>query len=262
MNKGCKFPINKRNLEQQDKCSCQSSIQSHNTSITNSGRDSTKQQQCVKIEECDNNESFMVKKNVCLSETCINYSTYVECPSHCPLGMHCGNQRITNCEWKNLLVFKDQHKGFGVKALCQILKDDLIVEYTGLAVSEKATNTDSHHYLMNWYGSVLLNAEVFGSVARYINHSCEPNATIQNWKVNGVNRMCVVAKRIINEFEEITYDYNWTTGSADRRQKCYCSAKICRGYIHHYHDSQRPRQICDFVTFINEGNNETCIIDQ
>ena len=190
----------------------------------------------------------MVKKNVCFSHTCVNYSSCYECPSSCSLGMHCGNQRIQNREWKNLLVFKDNQKGLGLKALSLILKGDLIVEYTGLAVSDKSlidVDPDRQHYLMLWYGAVLLNADVFGSVARYINHSCDPNSMIQVWVSNGIKRNCVIALRNINEFEEITYDYNWTTAFAERREKCNCLSKICRGYIQCYHEPRKAKQSFD-----------------
>lgn len=49
-----------------------------------------------------------------------------------------------------------------------------------------------------------------GSIARFVNHSCEPNCRVEKWKVNNLPRMALFAgDRGIMTGEELTYDYNF-----------------------------------------------------
>ncbi|HLD43256.1 MAG TPA: SET domain-containing protein-lysine N-methyltransferase [Candidatus Nanoarchaeia archaeon] len=57
---------------------------------------------------------------------------------------------------------------------------------------------------------------------RYVNHSCDPNTTVQN--------LCDVAKRDIKKGEEITSDYA-ETALPDLRMDCKCGSRKCRGVI-------------------------------
>lgn len=46
-----------------------------------------------------------------------------------------------------------------------------------------------------------------GGLARFINHSCNPNCVCKAFYVNGVTRMGIYAKRAIALGEELHYDY-------------------------------------------------------
>jgi hypothetical protein len=62
---------------------------------------------------------------------------------------------------------------------------------------------------------------------RYINHSCEPNVYV-TW-IGG--ERFVVARREIQQDEEITYDY-CIDGGGDTVWECHCGSPICRGTLH------------------------------
>ena len=49
----------------------------------------------------------------------------------------------------------------------------------------------------------------YGSMMRFVNHSCSPNCTTEKWSINGETRIAVVALRDIQAHEEITFDYQW-----------------------------------------------------
>lgn len=51
------------------------------------------------------------------------------------------------------------------------------------------------------------DATVSGGLARFINHSCNPNCYCKAFYVNGVARMGIYAKRAIAVGEEACYDY-------------------------------------------------------
>ena len=49
-----------------------------------------------------------------------------------------------------------------------------------------------------------------GTIARFVNHSCEPNCEMIKWTVGGEPRMALFAgSRGIMTGEELTYDYNF-----------------------------------------------------
>ncbi len=55
---------------------------------------------------------------------------------------------------------------------------------------------------------IVIDARFRGNPSRFINHSCEPNATAQKWTCeNGLVRIGIMAIRNIAPEEEICFDY-------------------------------------------------------
>lgn len=71
-----------------------------------------------------------------------------------------------------------------------------------------------------------------GSIARFVNHSCNPNCRMEKWIVHGQPRMALFAgDKPIMTGEELTYDYNFDPFSAKNVQKCLCGSANCRGVL-------------------------------
>jgi [histone H3]-lysine4 N-trimethyltransferase ASH1L len=71
-----------------------------------------------------------------------------------------------------------------------------------------------------------------GSIARFVNHSCQPNCRMVKWIVSGQPRMALFAgDRDIMTGEELTYDYNFDPFSSKNVQKCLCGSPNCRGVL-------------------------------
>lgn len=71
-----------------------------------------------------------------------------------------------------------------------------------------------------------------GSIARFVNHSCEPNCRMEKWTVGGKPRMALFAgERGIMTGDELTYDYNFDPFSQKNVQQCHCRSSKCRGVI-------------------------------
>lgn len=71
-----------------------------------------------------------------------------------------------------------------------------------------------------------------GSIARFVNHSCEPNCRMEKWTVGGKPRMALFAgEKGIMTGDELTYDYNFDPFSQKNVQECRCGAKNCRGVL-------------------------------
>lgn len=83
---------------------------------------------------------------------------------------------------------------------------------------------------MEFNQSMIIDATK-GSIARFVNHSCEPNCTMEQWVVHGKPRMALFAKRDIMTGEELTYDYNFDPFSTKNIQTCHCGSDFCRGSI-------------------------------
>ncbi|GAV08813.1 hypothetical protein RvY_18452 [Ramazzottius varieornatus] len=169
---------------------------------------------------------------------CSSRSSYFECdPEDCPCGKRCTNNAIQKKRWaENLELFKTDKKGFGVRCLKPIRRGSLICEYVGEVVSwevfrgrsEKQYNNNLHHYCLKLDSTKVIDAYSQGGIARFINHSCEPNSHTQNWVVKGRDRIAIFASKDIPAGEEITYDYKFE--SFDVQQPCFCGSKNCRGF--------------------------------
>ncbi|KAL9095798.1 MAG: hypothetical protein Q9165_001795 [Trypethelium subeluteriae] len=87
------------------------------------------------------------------------------------------------------------------------------------------------YYLMEFEQGMIIDA-TRGSMARFVNHSCEPNCRMEQWKVNGEPRMALFAGDDgILVGEELTYDYNFDPFSSQNVQECHCGAPSCRGFL-------------------------------
>lgn len=53
----------------------------------------------------------------------------------------------------------------------------------------------------------VIDARYVGGMARFANHSCSPNCTVEQWEVAGESCCGLIANRTIIEGEEITISY-------------------------------------------------------
>ncbi|CCH42258.1 Histone-lysine N-methyltransferase [Wickerhamomyces ciferrii] len=182
--------------------------------------------------------------------TCLNRSVQIECtPNNCKFGdQDCGNRAFADlmnayrdhskyafgCE-----VLQTDKKGCGLLSIRSFNAGSLVVEYTGEVIHldevEHRLNTiykeSDSYYFLGLEEEYVIDAGQKGSVARFANHSCDPNAEMQKWYVNGEPRIGLFAKRSIEAGEEITYDYNFEWFENGEPQKCYCGSKNCHGFI-------------------------------
>jgi SET domain-containing protein len=76
-----------------------------------------------------------------------------------------------------------------------------------------------------------INATNMGGMARFINHSCDPNCILEQWEVNGLPRMCFFAIKEIKEGDKLTFDYHWECDEDQTRTECKCGTANCKGFI-------------------------------
>lgn len=64
-------------------------------------------------------------------------------------------------------------------------------------------------YVMYLSPELYIDAKIYGGLARFINHSCEPNCMVECWIVGNELRLGVFSSRQISVGEELTIDYNF-----------------------------------------------------
>lgn len=91
-------------------------------------------------------------------------------------------------------------------------------------------NKSNVSYLMKSAASEVIDATDYGNLARFINHSWEPNCETQKWNVLGEIWVGIFTLRDIKEHEELTFDYqfDWFNTPYSR---CYCGADKCKGFL-------------------------------
>ncbi|KAF4465308.1 histone-lysine N-methyltransferase H3 lysine-4 specific [Fusarium albosuccineum] len=130
---------------------------------------------------------------------------------------------------------------WGLYAMENIAKDDMIIEYVGEEVRQQIAEIRENRYLKSGIGSsylfridenTVIDATKKGGIARFINHSCMPNCTAKIIKVEGSKRIVIYALRDIAMNEELTYDYKFEReiGSLDRIP-CLCGTAACKGFL-------------------------------
>jgi SET domain-containing protein len=121
--------------------------------------------------------------------------------------------------------------GWGVYALEPISKNSRIVDYAGEIISWKESERREERYIRQgciWCfvlepKRTVVDANVGGNIARFINHSCRPNCYTQ--VIDGV--IWVRASKRIRAGEELTYDYE-TGGGGGISCQCRpnCQTKL------------------------------------
>ncbi|CAO1634548.1 unnamed protein product [Sympodiomycopsis kandeliae] len=177
----------------------------------------------------------------CTSEGgCVNRVCQVECLSaDCRCGEYCQNQRFQRKEYADVEIIKTEKKGFGLRAAKPISGESFVYEYIGEVVEPDDFHKRMrryheeripHFYFMMLQKDEYLDATKKGGIARFINHSCNPNCYVAKWHVGKHMRMGIFAQRDIVKGEELTFNYNVDRYGNDA-QPCYCGEPNCVGQL-------------------------------
>ena len=143
-----------------------------------------------------------------------------------------------------------------MKALEDIKEGQFVIEYCGEVIDEAEcdrrlkiiASTQSNFYFLNLDKDLFIDAGPRGNLARFMNHSCDPNCITQKWLVGGSTRVGLFALHDISAGmtylllcflfcfnfifagTELTFNYNLDC-RGNERIKCECGSSKCCGFI-------------------------------
>ena len=139
-----------------------------------------------------------------------------------------------------LKMVKSKIHGRGVVATRDIAAGERLVEYVGEVITSSEADrrypydeSKPHHtFLFAVNSRKIIDASHHGNVARWINHSCDPNCEAVVEK----GRVFIYSLRDIEKGEELAYDYWFVLDEPHTKQlkaqyPCRCGSKKCRGTI-------------------------------
>ncbi|XP_054726099.1 nuclear receptor binding SET domain protein isoform X2 [Anastrepha obliqua] len=175
------------------------------------------------------------------NSNCLNRVLYHECnPKVCPAGERCQNQMLESRLSPRLDVVYLKERGFGLVCRQPISAGDFIIEYVGEIIddnefrqrmSQKSLDRDENFYFLSVEKDYIIDAGPKGNLARFMNHSCDPNCETQKWSVNGLNRIALFAIKDIPANTELTFNYHWDDLLGNEKKICLCGAAKCVGVI-------------------------------
>lgn len=147
-----------------------------------------------------------------------------ECNSQCKCPPDCPNRIVQQGRKHKLIIFKtDDGRGWGVRTEKYIPDGHFICEYTGEVITfdeaeKRGLEYDSagRTYLFdldfhNVDNNYTIDALKYGNLARFINHSCDPNcaiwATWSDCQDPNFQKITFFSLRAIAHGEELTIDY-------------------------------------------------------
>lgn len=228
---------------------------------------------------CDCEEACSIRSSCCgiMSNSTFAYNAHrklripeqtaiYECNSRCSCPPECTNRVVQHGRNIKLCVFKTESCGWGVKTLEKIQKGSFICEYIGELIPDKEAVVRDIEYCRQNISYLFdldfneedeeenmhcVDATNTGNLARFINHSCEPNLVVYPVWIDCLDpnlpRLAFFAKRNIQKDEEIHFDYEnigdieeETDQDEDRknlrlrmisRVRCQCRSKSCREWV-------------------------------
>jgi SET domain-containing protein len=104
---------------------------------------------------------------------------------------------------KTPYVVKRTDTGLGLFATEPIPKGKRIIEYTGPRISNEEVDSRRGKYFFGVNKKWSIDGSPRSNIARYINHSCKPNAEA----IDSGGRIWIWSRKKIRPGDEITYDY-------------------------------------------------------
>ena len=171
---------------------------------------------------------------------CLNRVMSTECSvMMCPAAERCTNRRFQLQQHAQVYPIHTEGRGWGLSAGQAIRKGQFVIQYLGEVYSidseigsSKLEKYKSNPctYLMSTSHNEVIDPARKGNMARFINHSCDPNCETQKWNVLGEVCVGIFAKKNISEDEELTFDYRLDTHKTTLT-RCLCGSGNCRQYL-------------------------------
>jgi histone-lysine N-methyltransferase SUV39H len=232
---------------------------------------------CSCLEDCavdDNNKPLgfpyhaVGETKGCLRQKYLDRRDVIyECNELCTCPSWCKNKVVQKGRQVPLEIFKTADRGWGLRCTQDLRKGQFIDVYLGEIINdaeakrrERSSTAKKNSYLFSLDkffpdGALVVDGEMKGSPARFINHCCDPNVLIYAVSlVRGdpfVYELAFFANEFIPAGTELSFDYldkdnadeedesadrgaekaDGGEGLEDGRIKCRCGAPNCRRWL-------------------------------
>ena len=140
---------------------------------------------------------------------------------------------------KRLRFGRSGIEGWGVYTDACLEKGEGVLEYRGVMIGNAVADRREHMYRAQGRDdyqfriddNTVVDATRKGSLARYVNHSCDPNCFTQIVEYGPKKKIVIFARRRIEAGEELTYDYKFAIEEGADKLPCACGAARCRGWM-------------------------------
>ncbi|PVU97048.1 hypothetical protein BB561_000806 [Smittium simulii] len=157
-----------------------------------------------------------------------------ECNYLCECGPFCFNRVIQRGPTVRLQIFRTRFKGWGIRTLQTLQKGQFVAEYVGEIITNKEAEKRGREndklgctYLFDLdfetpagaASEYTIDAEKYGNITHFLNHSCAPNLKIRAAYVNHwdkkLHKLAFFTTERIPAGTELTFDYNPTSPFPD-----------------------------------------------
>uniref|UniRef100_A0A4D5RBJ9 Putative histone-lysine n-methyltransferase 2c n=1 Tax=Ixodes scapularis TaxID=6945 RepID=A0A4D5RBJ9_IXOSC len=148
--------------------------------------------------------------------------------------------RRMKTDWRNnVYLARSRIQGLGLYATRDIEKHTMVIEYIGQLIrNEIAERNEAIYeaqnrgvYMFRLEENRVVDATLSGGLARYMNHSCNPNCVAEVVQIDRENKILIIANRRISRGEELTYDYKFDVEDDQHKIPCMCGAPNCRKWM-------------------------------
>ncbi len=139
---------------------------------------------------------------------------------------------------KSLKFARSRIHNWGLFAMEPIEPQEMVIEYIGEVIRQKVADHREKAYEKRGIGSsymfrvdddTIIDATERGNVARFTNHSCEPNCYAEVITVQGQPKIVFYAAKKIEAGAEVTYNYKFAPEI--EKIPCYCGTPSCQGSL-------------------------------
>lgn len=143
-------------------------------------------------------------------------------------------------EWRNNVVLaRSRVQGLGLYAARDIEKHTMVIEYIGMLIRNEIAERyerihEAHNrgiYMFRLDDDRVIDATLAGGLARYINHSCNPNCVAEAVEIDRERKILIIANRKIYKGEELGYDYKLAIEDDQHKISCLCGAPTCKKWM-------------------------------
>ncbi|GFU34433.1 hypothetical protein NPIL_626691 [Nephila pilipes] len=148
--------------------------------------------------------------------------------------------RKMKTEWRNnVYLARSRIQGLGLYAARDMEKHTMVIEYIGQLIRNELSERneaiyDAQNrgvYMFRLDENRVIDATLCGGLARYINHSCNPNCVAEVVQIDRENKILIITNRRVSRGEELSYDYKFEVEDDQHKIPCLCGAPNCRKWM-------------------------------